>query len=57
MILEKTRYKAYKNKLLAIIKVFQMWCYYSEDYKYKIIILMSHNNLHSFIDTKSLGSK
>lgn len=33
------------------------WCHYLKGCKYEDFILINHNNLHCFIDTKSLNSR
>ncbi len=55
MIPVKTQYKTYDQKLLVIVKAFKTWRYYLENYKYEVFVITNHNNLHQFIDTKSLS--
>ena len=55
MIPTKTRYKTYNGELLAILKVFKIWRHYLEDCKHKVLVLIGHNNLQQFMDTKSLS--
>lgn len=43
MILKKIKYKIHNQELLAIIKVFNTWCQYLEDYKYNVLFLNNHN--------------
>ena len=57
MIPAKTRYKTHNQELLAIIEVFKTWRHYLEGYKYEVFILIDHNNLRQFIDTKRLSSR
>ena len=57
MISAETRYETHNGKLLAIVKAFKTWRHYLEGCKHKILILTDHNNLHHFIDTKSLSSR
>ena len=57
MIPAKTRYKTHDGKLLAIIEPFKTWRHYLEGCKYKVLVLTNHNNLHRFMDTKSLSSR
>ena len=57
MISAKTRYKTHNAKLLAIIEAFKTWRHYLEGYKHKVLVLINHNNLWRFMDTKSLSSK
>lgn len=45
MIPAKTRYKTHNEELLAIIEAFKIWKYYLEGYKYKVLVLIDHNNL------------
>lgn len=55
MIFTKTRYKTDNQKLLVIIEAFKIWRYYFEGYKYKGFIFTNYNNLHQFMDRKSLS--
>ena len=57
MILAKTWYKTHDSKLLAIVEALKTWRHYLKSCKHKIFILMDHNNLRYFIDTKSLNSR
>ena len=57
MIPAKTRYKTHDGELLAIIEVFKTWRHYLEGYKHKVFVLIDHNNLCRFMDTKSLSSR
>ena len=57
MILTETRYKTYDRELLAIVKAFKTWKYYLEGCKHEVLVLINHNNLRQFIDTKSLSSR
>ncbi len=57
MIPAETRYETHDGELLAIVKAFKTWRHYLEDYKHKVLVLTDHNNLHHFMDTKSLSSK
>ena len=56
MIFAETWYKTHNAELLAIVEAFKTWRHYLEDCKHEIIVLNSHNNLHWFMDTKSLSS-
>ncbi len=55
MILAETRYKTHNQELLAIVEAFKTWCHYLEDCKHEVLILTDHNNLHRFMDIKSLS--
>ncbi len=57
MILAETRYKTYDKELLAIIDTFKTWRHFLEGCKHKVVVLIDHNNLRQFIDTKSLSSR
>ena len=57
MIPAETRYETYDNELLAIVKAFKTWRHYLEGCKYEVLVLTDHNNLHCFMDTKSLSSR
>ena len=55
MIPAKTWYKTYDGEFLAIIDAFKTWRHYLEDCKHKVFMLTNHNNLHRFMNTKSLS--
>ena len=55
MIPVETRYKTHDGKLLAIVEAFKTWQHYLESCKHKILILIGHNNLCRFMNTKSLS--
>ena len=57
MILAETWYKTQDGELLAIVKDFKTWHHYLEGCKHEILVLMDHNNLCRFINTKSLSSR
>ena len=57
MILAETRYETYNGKLLAIVEAFKIWRHYLEGYKHEILVLIDHNNLQGFMDTKILSSR
>ena len=57
MISAETRYKTHDGEFLAIVKVFKTWRHYLEGCKYEVLVLTDHDNLHQFIDTKSLSSR
>lgn len=54
MIPEKTWYKIYNQKVLAIIEIFKTWHHYLKRFKYKVFIFTNHNKFQQFIDTKRL---
>ena len=56
MILAKTWYKTHDGELLAIVKAFKTWKHYLESCKHKVLVLIDHNSLQQFMDTKSLSS-
>ena len=56
MILAKTQYKIFNRDFLAIVEVFKAWRQYLQGYKHKFVIFTDYNNLHQFINTKSLSS-
>ena len=56
MILAKMCYKTHNAKLLAIVEAFKNWRHYLEGCQYEFLVLTDHNNLHWFINTKSLSS-
>ena len=57
MIPAETRYKTYNQELLAIVEAFETWRHYLEGCKFEVLILINHNNLRRFMDTKSLSSR
>ena len=57
MIPAETRYEIHDGELLAIVEAFKTWRHYLEGYKHEVLVLTDHNNLHRFMDTKSLSSK
>ncbi len=42
---------------MALIKTFKTWKHYFKNCKYKVLILIDHNNLQYFIDMKNLSSR
>ena len=57
MIPAKTRYKTHNGEFLAIIETFRSWRNYLKDCKHEVFVLINHNNLWRFMDTKSLSSR
>ena len=57
MIPAETRYQIHDPKLLAIVEVLKIWRHYLEGCKFEVSMLTNHNNLHRFMDTKSLISR
>ncbi len=57
MIPVETRYKTHDGELLAIIEAFKTWRHYLEGCKHEVLVLIDHNNLQRFKDTKSLSSR
>ncbi len=57
MISTETQYKTHNQELLVIVEAFKTWRHYLEGCKYEVFVLTDHNNLHQFIDTKSLSSR
>ena len=57
MIPAETRYETHDAKLLVIIEAFKTWRHYLEGCKHKVLVLIDHNNLCRFMDTKSLSFK
>ena len=55
MILAKTRYKTHNSQLLAIVEAFKTWQHYLKDCKHKVLVLINHNNLFCFMETKNLS--
>ena len=57
MIPAKTRYKTHDSELLTIVEAFKTWRYYLEGCKHEVLVIIDHNNLRQFMDTKSLSSR
>lgn len=57
IILVKTQYKTYINKLLAIVEAFKTQRHNLESCKHEFFISTNYNNLYNFIDIKNLSSK
>ena len=57
MISAETRYKTHDSELLAIVETFKTWRHYLEDSQHEVFLLIDHNNLRQFMDTKSLSFK
>ena len=55
MIPAETQYKTHDGELLAIVEAFKPWRHYLEGWKHEVLVLTNHNNLHYFMDTKSLS--
>ena len=57
MIPVETQYETHDGDLLAIVEVFRTWRHYLEGCKHKVLVLINHNNLRRFMDTKNLSSR
>ena len=55
MLPAKIRYETHDNELLAIVETFKTWKHYLENSQYEVFILIDHNNLRQFTETKSLS--
>lgn len=55
MIPAKTQDKTHNQELLSIVEAFKTWRRYLEECKYKVLVLIDHNNLRRFMDIKSLS--
>lgn len=55
MIRTKTQYETHDQKLPVIAEIFKTWHHYLEDCKYKVFVNTDYNNLHWFMDTKSMS--
>ena len=53
----ETQYETYNNELVAIVTAFKTWCHYLDNCKHEVLVLIDHNNLYCFINTKSLSFK
>lgn len=56
MISEETWYQTHNQELLAIVEALKTWRHDLEGCKYKVLVFTNHNNLHQFMDTRSLRS-
>ena len=57
MIPAKTQYKTQNAELLAIVEAFKTCRHYLEGCKLEVLVLIDHNSLRQFMDTKSLSSR
>ena len=57
MIPAETRYETHDGELLAIVEAFKTWRHYLEGSQHEVLVLIDHNNLRWFMNTKSLSSK
>ena len=57
MIPTETCHETHNQELLAIVEAFKTWRHYLESCKYKILVVIDHNNLCQFMDIKSLSSR
>ena len=57
MISAETQYETHDGKFFAIVEALKTWGHYLESCKHEIFILTDHNNLHCFMDMKSLSFK
>ena len=57
MIPVETWYETHDGELLAIVEAFKTWKHYLEGCKHEVLVLINHNNLQCFMDTKILSSK
>ena len=57
MIPAETRYETHDGVVLAIVEAFKTWKHYLEGFQHEVFVLIDHNNLCQFINTKSLSSR
>ena len=57
MILAETRYETHDGELLAIVEAFKTWIHYLEGSQHEVLVIIDHNNIRQFIETKSLSSR
>lgn len=57
MIPARTWYETHNKGLRAIIKALKTWRQDLKDYKHELLVLIDYNNLHQFIDKKSLSTR
>ncbi len=55
MIPTETWYETQDKELLDIVKAFKTWRHYLKGCKHEVLILIDHNNLQHFMDTKNLS--
>ena len=56
MIYAKTWSETHDSKLLAIVKAFKIWRHYLKSCKHEVFVLIDHNNLCHFMDTRNMSS-
>ena len=57
MISAESRYKTHNQELSAIVETCKTWRHDLEGCRYEVLVLIDHNNLRWFIDTKGLSSR
>ena len=57
MISVETRYKMHDGELLAIVEAFKTWRHYLKGSQHEVLVFTNYNNLHRFLDMKSLSSR
>ena len=57
MISAEQWYKTHNQKLLAIIIAFKQWRHYLESSTHLVEVLTDYNNLHRFMNVKSLNGR
>ena len=57
MIPAETQYETHDQELRAIVEAFETWRHYLGGCKFEVLVLIDHNNLCRFIDTKDLSSR
>ena len=57
MIPAKTMYETHDIEFLAIVEAFKTWKHYLEGFQHEVLVLIDHNNLRRFMETKNLSSR
>ena len=57
IILAETRYGTHDGEILAIVEAFKTGKHYLQGTQHEVFVLTNYNNLHRFINTKSLSSR
>ena len=57
MISAEQQYEIHNQELLAIIMMFKQWRHYLESSAHLIEVLIDYNNLHRFMNVKSLNGR
>ena len=57
MISAEQQYETHDQELLAIVMAFKQWRHYLKDSTHPVEVLTNYNNLHKFMNVKSLNGR